>query len=159
MRQTRLPVTRYRWLSPGKKGNQRQWLSPEALAGASVTAEPDQRPRAGRRRPALALATLVLAGLTIMVLASMAGFAPGWHPATVPSPTPSGESPTTVAPVTTADSPGSSPSGHKPAASPAAQPMLSQSAVITSGKLAHKRGQGHGNGNGNGKAQTGGTSG
>jgi eukaryotic-like serine/threonine-protein kinase len=141
--------------------------SPEALAGASVTAEPDQRPRAGRRRPALALATLVLAGLTIMVVASMAGFAPSWHPASVPSPTPSGESPTTVAPVTTADSPGSSPSGRKLAASPAAQPMLSQSAVIASGKLGHKRGQGHGNGqgngngngNGNGKAQTDGTSG
>jgi len=141
--------------------------SPEAPARASVTAGPDRRPRAGRRRPALALAALVLAGLTALVVATMTGFTPGWHQASVPPATPSGPSRATVAPVRTADSPGSSPGGRPPGASPgpspAAQPSSGQAAVITSGKLGHKRGQGHGNGqgngNGNGKAQTDSTSG
>ena len=57
--------------------------SPEAPAGASVTG-PDQRPRAGRRRSALALAALVLAGLTALVVATMTGFASGWHQASAP---------------------------------------------------------------------------
>jgi serine/threonine protein kinase len=132
---------------------------PEAAGETAVIAEHDQRSGAGGRpRSALALATLVLAALTFIVVATIAGFAPGRHPASVPSPTPSRQSPTTVAPVTTAGSPGSSPGSFKPATSPAAspvaQPILGQPAVITSGKLGHKRGQGHGNGNGNGKAQT-----
>jgi serine/threonine-protein kinase len=127
--------------------------SPEAPAGASVTG-PDQRPRAGRRRPALTLAALVLAGLTALVVATMTGFASGWHQASVRPSTPSGQSRATVAPVRTADSPSSSPRGRppsaSPAASPAAQPSPGQAAAITSGKLGHKRGQGHGNGQGNG---------
>jgi serine/threonine protein kinase len=131
--------------------------SAETRAGASVTAESDQRPRAGRRQSALALATLVLAVLAATVVASVVGFAPGWHQASVPSPTPSRPSPTTVAPVKTADNPGFSPGGLKPAASPVASPgagpTLGQPAVITSGKLGHGRGQGHGNGQGNGKAK------
>jgi serine/threonine protein kinase len=137
--------------------------SPEAPAGASVTTGPDQRPRAGRRRPALALAALVLAGLTALVVATMTGFAPGWHQASVAPSTPSGQSRATVAPIRTADSPGSSSRGSPPGASPASQPSPGQAAAITSGKLGHKRGQGHGNGqgkgNGNGKAQTDSTSG
>jgi eukaryotic-like serine/threonine-protein kinase len=140
--------------------------APEAPAEASVTG-PDQRPRAGRHRPALALAALVLAGLTALVVATMTGFASGWHQASVRPSTPSGQSRATVAPVRTADSPSSSPRGRppsaSPAASPAAQPSSGQAAAITSGKLGHKRGQGHGNGqgngNGNGKAQTDSTSG
>jgi serine/threonine-protein kinase len=148
-------------LRDGLSGVPHPW--PEALAGASVTAEPDQWPRAGRRRPALALATLVLAGLTAIVVATIAGFAPGWHPASVPSPAPSRQAPTTVAPTRTAHSPGSSPVGRNPAAnpvvSPAVQPTFAQSAIITSGKLGHKRGQGHGNGQGKGKGQTVGISG
>jgi serine/threonine protein kinase len=148
-------------LRDGLSGGPHPW--PEALAGASVTAEPDQRPRTGRRRPALALATLVLAGLTAIVVATIAGFAPGWHPASVPSSTPSRQAPTTVAPTRTAHSPGSSPVGRNPAAnpvvSPAVQPTFAQSAIITSGKLGHKRGQGHGNGQGKGKGQTVGISG
>jgi serine/threonine-protein kinase len=137
--------------------------SAETRAGASVAAESDQRPRAGRRQSALALATLVLAVLTATVVASVAGFVPGWHQASVPAPTPSRHSPTTVAPVRTANSPGLSPGGPKPAASPVASPAvrstLGQPAVITSGKLGHGRGQGHGHGHGNGKAKAVGTSG
>jgi serine/threonine-protein kinase len=134
---------------------------PQALGEAQIIAEPDQPSHAGgRRQSALAFATLVVTGLAIMVVATIAGFAPGWNPASVPSPTPSRQSPTAVAPVTTAGSQGSSPGSFKPTASPAAQPVLGQPAVITSGKLGHKRGQGHGNGNGKGqgKAQTVGTS-
>jgi serine/threonine-protein kinase len=129
----------------------------EAPTGASVVAGPGQGRRAGRRRPALAVAALVLAGLTALVVATMTGFAPVWHPAGVPSSTPSGQSRNTVAPVGTAGSsgsPGSSLGGRKPAGSPAAQPPPGQSAVITSGKLGHKRGQGHGNGQGNGKGNS-----
>ena len=152
-------------LSAEGGGGPHPW--PEALAPASVTAsvtaEPDQRPRAGRRQRALALTTLVLAVLTATVVASMTGFGSGWHQASVPSSTPSGRSPTTVAPVRSADNPHPSLGGRQPAASavatPAAQPTLGQPAVITSGKLGHKHGQGHGNGQGNGKAQAVSTSG
>jgi serine/threonine-protein kinase len=133
--------------------------SAETQAGAPVTAKSDQWPRAGRRQSALALATLVLAVLTATVVASVAGFAPGWHQASVPSPTPSRPSPTTAAPVRTADNPSLSPGGLKPVASPPGRPTLGQPAVITSGKLGHGRGQGHGNGQGNGKAKAVSTSG
>jgi hypothetical protein len=92
-------------------------------------------------------------------VASVAGFAPGWHQASVPSPTPSRPSPTTAAPVRTADNPSLSPGGLKPVASPPGRPTLGQPAVITSGKLGHGRGQGHGNGQGNGKAKAVSTSG
>ena len=156
-------------LSTGTVGGPRP--APEAPAGAPAIAGPDRRPRAGRRRPAppgrrrpaLAVAALVLAGLTALVVASMTGFAPVWHPASVPSSTPSGPSPPAVAPFRTAGSPGSSPAGRTPPGSPAAQPPPGQAAAITSGNLGHKRGQGHGNdqgnGKGNGNAQTGSTPG
>ena len=99
---------------------------PEAPARASVTAAL-RRPRAGRRRPALALAALVLAGLTALVVATMTGFTPGWHQASVAPATPSGPSRATVAPVRTADSPSSSPGGRPPGASPG--PMQPRSAA------------------------------
>src|SRR5438445_4727989 len=56
-------------LSAGMDGGRHS--TSEAPAGAAVTVGPDQRPRAGRRRPALAVAALVLAGLTALTVASM----------------------------------------------------------------------------------------
>jgi hypothetical protein len=135
---------------------------PELLA----TAAADEQPRPVRRRPALALAAMVVAGLTGLVLASLIGFAPAWHAIRVPGSTPPSRVPGTVVPVRNGASPGAAISSGAATSPPpaAAQPRATagnaSTTAIASATTApakpghgHGRGNGSGNGNGNGNGQ------
>jgi serine/threonine-protein kinase len=109
------------------------------------------RPR--RRRP-LTVAVITLAALACLVLISVIGFAPGPHPASPLTHTP------TVAPSRAAPSASSPPSGSaspSQAASPSASPSVGPSnsgspgtvtstATLPPGQRHHKKGHGNGNG-------------
>jgi len=121
----------------------------------TVTAAADEPPRPGSRRPALALAAVVLAGLTCLILVSLAGFGPPWPGIRTPSSGSPSLPPGTVAPARTAGSPGTSP------ASPAARPRPAASTAngSTAGAgpdtaAAVRPGRGHGRGNGHGNASS-----
>ncbi len=125
---------------------------PDNHAQAPVTTGPDDLPRASHRR-VLAVAAVVLAGLTCLVLASLIGFAPVLHRGRVPSATPSEQASSTVAPVSSPASPGTTPAspGTTPAAqqpSPGGNPATTPAGLVHG----HGHGRGHGNGNGNGNA-------
>jgi len=126
--------------------------------GIPVTTAADEQPRPARRRSALALAAMVLAGLTGLVLVSLIGFTPAWHALRAPSSVPSSRSPGTSAPARSAAGPGSVTSPARPAA---AQPRAtagnanasataSATATATPAKPGHGNGRGNGNGNGSG---------
>jgi hypothetical protein len=126
---------------------------PELLA----TAAADEQPRPVRRRPALALAAMVVAGLTGLVLASLIGFAPAWHTIRVPGSTPSSRAPGTVGPVRSGASPGAAISSGAATSPPpaAAQPRAtagnaSTTAIAGATTAPAKPGHGHGHGNGSG---------
>jgi len=128
-----------------------------------VTTAADEQPRPARRRSALALAAMVLAGLTGLVLASLIGFTPAWHALRAPSSAPSSRSPGTAAPARSAAGPGSITSPARPAAAQprattgnangttSASASATATATATPAKPGHGNGRGNGNGNGNGK--------
>jgi hypothetical protein len=125
-----------------------------------VTAATGEQPRPVRRRPALALAAVVVAGLTGLVLASLIGFAPAWHAIRSPGSTPSSRAPGTVAPVRSGAGPGAATSPPPAAARPRATAGNASATAIADATTAaakpghgHGRGNGTGNGNGNGKGQ------
>ena len=107
--------------------------SPLAPAGSPPTLRCEQPPGAVRlrRRLILALAAMVLAGLTGLALASVTGFMSDPHPASVPSSTSSGSS----------GSSAQSPGQGNPAGS---------DATVTPDRSGDKPGHGHGHGDGNG---------
>lgn len=137
------------------------------LRVAAVTAE---QPRLARRRPALALAAMVVAGLAGLVLASLIGFVPAWHALRSPGSTPSSQAPGTVAPASTeagssapaspaaatspgdATSPGAAALPHAAPGTPSATASATASATTTASPKPG-RGYGRGNGNGNGNGQ------
>ena len=125
----------------------------------AVTREQGGLTGAGRRRSVLAAATMVLAGVTGLVLASSTELSAGSHPVGVSSPTSSPHSPgrqstgSNVAAQPASDlgstpaSPATS-SGRQPAGGPATTP--SSDVVAVTGKPGHKKDNSHGRGNGNG---------
>jgi serine/threonine-protein kinase len=116
----------------------------------------DEPPRPARRRSALALAAMALAGLTGLVLASLIGFGPVWHAIRAPQPAPSGRSPGTSAPARSAAGPGSVTGPDRTAVAlprPTTDNVITGSPPATASATATAkpgRGNGHGNGNGNG---------
>jgi eukaryotic-like serine/threonine-protein kinase len=111
---------------------------------------------AGRRRSVLAAATMVLAGVTGLVLASSTGLSAGSHPVSVSSstsslPSPSPHSTGTIAAAQPTSDLGATPATstrQQPVSNPASTPSSDVAAVA--GKPGHKKGKGHGNGNGQG---------
>jgi serine/threonine-protein kinase len=103
--------------------------SPRAPAGPSPTMRYEQPPGAVRlrRRLILALASMVLAGLAGLALASVTGFMSDPHPASVPSSTSSAQSPGRGSPA-------------------------SSDATVTPDGSGDKPGHGHGHGNGDGES-------
>lgn|GEM_PF-5392994 len=139
---------------------------PDLVESAPAAGAQERLPRAGRSRrgTVLALATMVLAGVTGLTLTNLTGSSSGSHPVSAPSSPAqsSGHSPAGHSPVTSVAAQPAGPSDTSPA-SPAAAvrqqstagPALGQSAAGNNATTpaSHKKGGGPGNGKGNGKGK------
>ena len=123
------------------RGNGARPVPDPTLEGPPPTVADDLLTRPRRRRRPLAIAVLILAALTCLVLVSITGFASGARPAGSPS-----HAPSQAAPAVTA-SPSASPSVRSDV-STSSPGTVTDTATAPPGQRHHKKGHGNSNGNG-----------